>query len=195
MRRIGRELGVEATSLYEYVRSKEDILDGLTELIGRELPIPPDATEPVDVLRAYIVGLHEAAWRHPAAFRVLAPRNFVAADPAPAMDAAFNALRRMGFDDRQAICGIRAMASFARGYALSELTAAPVGEDRDADGTSGLPPDAFPRVEAYAEVLGSLDPESAFTFCADAILLGLQALVGRPGAPLERQQTPDSPSA
>jgi AcrR family transcriptional regulator len=33
MRRLGTELGVEAMSLYHYVHSREDLLDGVVELV------------------------------------------------------------------------------------------------------------------------------------------------------------------
>src|SRR4051794_41945971 len=42
MRRLARELGVEAASLYHHVNGKNQILDGLVELIAAEIerPVP-----------------------------------------------------------------------------------------------------------------------------------------------------------
>src|SRR5439155_9252124 len=40
MRRIGRELGVEAMSLYNHVRDKEDILDSISEAVLGEFRVP-----------------------------------------------------------------------------------------------------------------------------------------------------------
>src|SRR5207247_2011645 len=40
MRRIGRELGVEAMSLYNHVRDKEDILDSISEAVLSEFQVP-----------------------------------------------------------------------------------------------------------------------------------------------------------
>ena len=37
MRRIAREVGVEAMSLYHHVRDKEDVLDGICEAVMREI--------------------------------------------------------------------------------------------------------------------------------------------------------------
>ena len=42
MRRVGRELGVEAMSLYNHVRDKDDILDGIAEESLREFRFPHD---------------------------------------------------------------------------------------------------------------------------------------------------------
>ena len=36
MRRLARELGVEAASLYHHVRGKEEILDGLVEAVAEQ---------------------------------------------------------------------------------------------------------------------------------------------------------------
>jgi AcrR family transcriptional regulator len=40
MRRIGRELGVEAMSLYNHVADKEDILSGVVEAVMGEYEFP-----------------------------------------------------------------------------------------------------------------------------------------------------------
>ena len=44
MRRVGRELGVEAMSLYNHVEDKEDLLDGICEHVmsGFRFPEPSD---------------------------------------------------------------------------------------------------------------------------------------------------------
>jgi TetR/AcrR family tetracycline transcriptional repressor len=40
MRRVARELGVEAMSLYNHVQSKEEILDGICERVMSEFDYP-----------------------------------------------------------------------------------------------------------------------------------------------------------
>ena len=40
MRRLGQELGVEAMSLYNHVANKDDIFDGIVEIVLREIEIP-----------------------------------------------------------------------------------------------------------------------------------------------------------
>src|SRR5512134_389303 len=40
MRRIGRELGVEAMSLYNHVRDKDDILDGISDAVMSQFEMP-----------------------------------------------------------------------------------------------------------------------------------------------------------
>src|SRR5438309_11993599 len=40
MRKLAQELGVEAMSLYHYVSSKDDILDGIVEIVVAEIELP-----------------------------------------------------------------------------------------------------------------------------------------------------------
>src|SRR3954466_977987 len=41
MRTLGRELGVEAMSLYNHVANKDDLLDGMVDLVFGEIGLPP----------------------------------------------------------------------------------------------------------------------------------------------------------
>src|SRR4026208_1850695 len=52
MRRIAREVGVEAMSLYHHVRDKEDVLDGICEAVMREFEYPDGAGDISERLRA-----------------------------------------------------------------------------------------------------------------------------------------------
>jgi AcrR family transcriptional regulator len=40
MRRLAQELGVEAMSLYHHVRNKDDLLDGMVEVVTDEFELP-----------------------------------------------------------------------------------------------------------------------------------------------------------
>ena len=40
MRRLGEELGVEAMSLYKHVANKDDLLDGMVDLVFGEIELP-----------------------------------------------------------------------------------------------------------------------------------------------------------
>ena len=43
MRKLAQELGVEAMSLYTYVRSKDDLLDGMVDTVIAMIPTDADA--------------------------------------------------------------------------------------------------------------------------------------------------------
>ena len=40
MRRLGEELGVEAMSLYNHVANKDDLLDGMVDMVFAEIELP-----------------------------------------------------------------------------------------------------------------------------------------------------------
>ena len=48
MRRLAKTLGVEAMSLYNHVGSKDDLLDGLVELVFEEIEPPPSGVSSDD---------------------------------------------------------------------------------------------------------------------------------------------------
>ena len=52
MRRIGRELGVEAMSLYNHVEDKDDILEGVTERVMNEFEFPASTGDWAEDARA-----------------------------------------------------------------------------------------------------------------------------------------------
>ncbi len=65
MRKLGAELGVEAMSLYHHVRNKDEILDGMVDLIAMEIQPTGSGDDWREALRAQILTAREAVRRHP----------------------------------------------------------------------------------------------------------------------------------
>jgi AcrR family transcriptional regulator len=81
MRTLGQELGVEAMSLYNHVRNKDDLLDGVVEVVAAELleavqrvPPPPTPAEWKRAMRARILAARSVLLRHRWAPAVLETR-------------------------------------------------------------------------------------------------------------------------
>jgi AcrR family transcriptional regulator len=81
MRTLGQELGVEAMSLYNHVRNKDDLLDGVVEVVAAELleavqevPPPPTPAEWKQAMRARILAARDVLLRHRWAPAVLETR-------------------------------------------------------------------------------------------------------------------------
>ena len=95
MRRLGQELGVEAMSLYTHVRNKDDLLDGMVEVVVARSRRRPGGDWKAS-LRG-VLGARGVLLRHPWAPRVIATR----AAPGPAMlryfDTVIGILRGGGF--------------------------------------------------------------------------------------------------
>src|SRR4029078_1878589 len=70
MRKLGQSLGYEAMSLYNHVANKDDLLDGILDLVLAEMEPPaPDGGLPA--IRASALSAHEALKRHPWAATML----------------------------------------------------------------------------------------------------------------------------
>jgi AcrR family transcriptional regulator len=122
MRRVGRELGVEAMSLYNHVKDKEDLLDGVTQRVMGEFHLPG----PTDDWRADArSAAHE--WRrvlqlHPNVMRLMAERTkpMTSIDAFRPMDHAIEVLRRAGLSDRDTVQAFHAFGGYIFGFVLLE---------------------------------------------------------------------------
>src|SRR5918992_464551 len=64
MRKLAQELGVEAMSLYNHVANKDDILDGIVELVAGEIDLASDEADWKTGMRRRLVSAHEVLSRH-----------------------------------------------------------------------------------------------------------------------------------
>jgi AcrR family transcriptional regulator len=73
MRKLGQQLGFEAMSLYNHVANKDDLLDGMLDLVLAEME-PPEPDGGLPAIRSSSLSAHEALKRHPwAAGLLMAP--------------------------------------------------------------------------------------------------------------------------
>ena len=98
MRRVGTELGVEAMSLYNHVANKEDLLDGMLDVVLGEIePALEDEGDWRRVFHDRALSARRALQRHPWASEVIASRI----NPTPSMlaylDSMIGVVRRAGF--------------------------------------------------------------------------------------------------
>src|ERR1700755_2385369 len=71
MRRLGETLGFEAMSLYHHVSSKDDLLDGILDLVLEETQTPRDQGDWTSSIRDSALSVHRAIQRHPWAGAIL----------------------------------------------------------------------------------------------------------------------------
>lgn len=124
MRALGRELGVEAMSLYHHVRGKDDVLDGLCELVVAEIDVPdgtPDGTGWRQALRRRSLSAHEVLLRHPWAALELVSRFRTGPATTAHLDATLGRLREAGFSVDAALDAWNLLDSHLYGFTLQEL--------------------------------------------------------------------------
>jgi AcrR family transcriptional regulator len=65
MRKLAHALGVEAMSLYNHVANKDDLVDGIVDLVVSEIDLPATTEDWETAIREYAISAHEALLRHP----------------------------------------------------------------------------------------------------------------------------------
>jgi AcrR family transcriptional regulator len=121
MRKLAETLGVEAMSLYYYVADKDEILDGMVDLVFGEIDLPLREADWKAAMRQRAISARDALTRHPWAIGVMESR----ANPGPATlrhhDAVIGNLRRAGFSIAQAAHAFSVIDSYVYGFALQTL--------------------------------------------------------------------------
>lgn len=177
MRKLAQHLGFEVMSLYNHVSSKDDLLDGMLEVVAAEVkPVP--ATGPWKAaIRTGAVSTHQMLRRHPWAgalwSRPVGPTRL------RWLEALLAALARSGLPDDLAHRGFHAVNNHILGFALQEQVL-PVDEHDVRDGAAAfvasLPADQYPRMRAHVQQHLTDAGEDEFGFGLDLILDGLERL-------------------
>ena len=134
MRRLGRELGVEAMALYRYVPSREDLLNGVVERVIDELYADPEVhLLPEQSWQEYLIrlanGVRRIALTHPQVFPLVATRPPAAPWMQPPLrslrwvESLLTGLLSQGFSKQDAVYAYRAFSSFLLGHLLLEVGA------------------------------------------------------------------------
>lgn len=169
MRRLGQELGIEAMSLYTYVASRDELLDGLSEIMVEALPRQPAAGGWVETVRLFGTAIRATAKRHPQAYLLVGMRPLKTANALAPVEALLFTLRQAGFEPAQAVSAYRLVTAYARGFALAEIEGFTLDHHRAA--TAAVQP-TIAEIHATPE---TLDRDTAFTAGLETILAGLVA--------------------
>jgi AcrR family transcriptional regulator len=120
MRKLAKELGVEAMSLYNHVANKDDLIDGLIDLVFDEIEPPRPGVEWRAALRRRAVTTREALRRHPWANGLMEGRARPGPSSARVHEAVLRCLREAGFSVSDTARAYSLQDSFIYGFALQE---------------------------------------------------------------------------
>jgi AcrR family transcriptional regulator len=196
MRRLGQELGVEAMSLYNHVANKDDLVDGMVELVMDEINwsvSTVSATGAVDGaggtgdwqvgLRARVLRARELMLRHRWMPSALESRTGMSPGAARYFDGVLGVLRAGGFSNDLGHHTLHALGSRALGFTQELFD--PQTDEQDAASQAAmamLAPELPNLMSMLAEVahddpdstLGWCDDQSEFEFGLDVLLDGLE---------------------
>src|SRR5947208_16874573 len=74
MRTLGKEVGVEAMSLYNHVRNKEELLNGMIDIVFSEIVLPHAGEDWPTAMRRRAISARQALKRHPWAIGLMESR-------------------------------------------------------------------------------------------------------------------------
>lgn len=146
MRRLARELGVEAASLYHHVQGKNQILDGLVDLVAAEIEPPASSTDWRTAISRRAHNTRAGLRRHPWAVSLMASRT----SPGPAtlrlLEAGIRCFREGGFSVVLAAHAISAVDSYVHGFVLQEVNL-PFRDESELTAMAGAIMETFPASE------------------------------------------------
>jgi AcrR family transcriptional regulator len=153
MRELGKRLGVEAMSLYNHVANKDDILDGILDLVVSEIDLPSGDVDWRVAMRRRAVSAREVFARHPWASMLNDSRESSGPGRMYYFDWVIGTLRRAGFSVELAVHAFSALDSYVYGFGRQQLNMS-AGE-----GTA----------EESAEAILSAIPAGEFSYLAEVI--------------------------
>ena len=182
MRALGKRVGAEAMSLYRHVADKEDVLDGIVDLVFAETEVPVTG-DWKRAMRERAISLREALTRHPWAIGLMESRM----QPGPANlrhhDMVLDVLLRAGLSAADATHAYNVLDSYIYGFVLQERglpfsnaeELAAIGEEL----LARIPAESYPNIRAVsAELLASgFDYGQEFEFGLDLILDALERFI------------------
>jgi AcrR family transcriptional regulator len=146
MRRLARELGVEAASLYHYVSGKDEILDGLVDVVSAEIELPAPTDDWRAATRRRAHNTRAVLRRHPWAVALMASRT----TPGPAtlrvLEAGIRCFRQGGFPVPMAAQAISTVDSYVHGFVLQEVNL-PFRDESELAAMTGAIMETFPAAE------------------------------------------------
>jgi AcrR family transcriptional regulator len=181
MRKIAQELGVKAMSLYNHVTNKDDILDGIIDIVISEIEVPDLKLDWKTAMRRRATSAHEVLLRHPWSTIPIVSRVNVGPAMLRYVDATLGCLCEAGFSLEMADHGWNAIDSHIYGFTLQELNFPfEAGEySKMAENyVSFIPANKYPYFNQLTHLVmeGRYDGLHDFEFGLELILNGLDKL-------------------
>jgi AcrR family transcriptional regulator len=181
MRKLARELGVEAMSLYNHVANKDAILDGIVEVVAAEAELPADETEWKSAIRQSAIATRDMFVRHPWASGLWMSRQGGGTTRLQRADWLLRTFREAGLSEELTFHAYHVVESHILGFTVQQLNFPYQGaelEERASRFLARFPVDEFPDFAEHVQQ--HLEPregdEGGFELGLDLILDGLERL-------------------
>jgi AcrR family transcriptional regulator len=182
MRGLGQALGFEAMSLYNHVANKDDVIDGLLDLVLEESEPPSAAGDWDAAIRTSAISVHDALRRHPWSCALLMSPGRIRPARLRYMDLLLGRLREAGFSAEATYSAYHVLDGHIFGFSLWETSHTYSADEiaRFAESFADtITPETYPHLHEHAEQHFGEGPHrevSAFELGLDLIVAGLEQL-------------------
>jgi len=182
MRKLGQALGYEAMSLYNHVANKDDVLDGILDLVLAETQPPSPEGGWAAAIRESAISVHRALRRHPWACSLLMTPGHIRPARLQYMDRLLGRLREAGFSPETTYHGYHVLDAHIFGFSLWQAGHADASVDlraMEAGVERAIPSDEYPYLHEHGHQHLAEGPHrevSAFEVGLDLILDGLEKI-------------------
>ena len=181
MRKLGQALGFEAMSLYNHVANKDDLLDGILDLVLAETAPPSPEGDWDAAVRASAITVHDALLRHPWACTLVMAPGRVRPARLRYMDSLLGRLREAGFSADATYSAYHVLDGHIFGFSHWETTHASYTPEQVAGFVEAferlIPAEEYPYLHEHGRQHFDEGPHhdpSAFEVGLDFILEGLK---------------------
>lgn len=181
MRKLATALKVEAMSLYNHVANKDELLDGMVDVVMGEITLPTRGGDWRAAMRGRAMSALAVMTAHPWAPLLVVSRISVGPNMLRYIDATLGTLRDAGFSWFEADRAWNAIDNYTYGFAIQQQNF-PVNPEEYASAAAAyvqmLPADVYPHLREMTELVasGSHDGTLDFSFGLELILDGLERL-------------------
>jgi AcrR family transcriptional regulator len=180
MRKLGQELGVEAMAVYYHFANKDEVLDGIVDLVFGEVDLPVAGAGWKTAMRERAISLRDVLARHRWAIGMMESRR----SPGPANlrhhDAVIGNLRAAGFDMEAVAHAYSLLDGYIYGFALTKMNLPFESGDNVAEMAQDMlepfPMDEYPNLVAFITehaMKPGYDFGDEFEYGLDVLLDGL----------------------
>lgn len=183
MREVSSRLHVKAMSLYNHVANKDDILDGMVDLVIDQFDLPEDTGNWREAMHRRAVSAHRLFQLHPWVPSLLDSRKSSGPSRLHYFEWVLGTLFKAGFSIDGAGRAFSLLDSYIYGFSIQQSNASADGEataeEMAAAMLESIPVDKYPNLHRMAmnSMQSGYDIEADFAFGLKIILDGLERIL------------------
>ena len=180
MRKLGQDLGVEAMALYYHFANKDEVIDGIVDLVFAEIHLPVAGAPWKTEMRRRAISVRDTLLRHRWAIGLMEARRNAGPANLRHHDAVIGSLRAGGLEMDLAAHAYSLLDSYIYGFALTKMNLPFDASEEVAEVAQGMlqrfPVNEYPNLVAIIaeRIKPGYDYVDEFEYGLDLILDGLE---------------------